>query len=57
MHEQDDREKPCPGGCTQLANELELSGLEGDLFDPGWLGLPCAGRQEQQDSQQHNYHQ
>lgn len=52
MHEQDDREWSCASGCTQIANELELAGIESDLFDSGWLGLPCTSGEEQQDSQQ-----
>ena len=47
MHEQDDRERTGPGGRAEIANEGELPGLEGDLLDPGRLGLPCAGGQEQ----------
>jgi hypothetical protein len=43
MHEQDDRERaPSAFRQAEIADERELTGLEGDLLDPGLQGL--AGR-------------
>jgi len=52
MHEQNDWERAGSAGRPEIANERELPGLEGDLLDPGRLGLPCAGRQEQYDDKE-----
>lgn len=54
MHEQDDRERtPSSFPQAQIADDIELSRLEGDALDLAWLGLPSAGwyekRQRQQD--------
>ncbi len=37
MHEQDDRERAGSSRCAEIADELELTGLEGDLLGPGRL--------------------
>ena len=52
MHEQNDRERAGSAGRAEIADDRELPGLEGDLLDLGRLGLPCAGREEQQDDQE-----
>jgi hypothetical protein len=53
VHEHDDRERaPSAFWQTEITDEGELTGLEGDLLDPGGLGLPRTGGEEQHDDQE-----
>jgi hypothetical protein len=46
MHEHDDWKRPAPFRQPEIFDEPERAGLEGDLLDPGRLGLPCTRRDQ-----------